>query len=180
MKNILLVAIILISVIVAGGCVQTPKSIKEANICGDDICGATEDCNTCSKDCSCDVNKYCDSMGICRIPVCGDSVCSKIENQSQTCCDDCGCTTNNVCNKVTGTCQSKSNITDDVLKVVATEYMKAKNISGNITTILDAYYKNQTVKQVNINCKIADMPYPCMIYLYIDASGKILDSAMTT
>jgi hypothetical protein len=179
MKRWNLLVVIVVALLVVSGCTSTqqnPKTIREANVCGDGVCGATEDCNTCLKDCICGSGQYCDSMGICKTPVCGDGTCSATENQTQTCCDDCGCSSISVCNKVTETCQDKIPISDEIVRTTALFYMLANNISGNITQILDAYYNDQTVKQVSINCRIAELPYPCAVYLYIDATGQIVDS----
>ena len=161
------------------GCMNTqqgPKTIHEANVCGDGVCGATEDCNTCIKDCSCGSSQYCDSVGICKTPICGDEICSAIENQTQTCCEDCGCTSGSVCNKVTETCQKKLTLSDDDLRTIATEYMKINDINGTVTVIMDTYYRNQTVKQVNIDCKASGASYPCMVYIYVDNIGKVIGS----
>ena len=180
MKTWIALAGILVVIIILSGCTQNTKTPREVNVCGDGICGVTEDCNTCIKDCACDSSQYCDANGVCKAPVCGDGICSATENESQSCCEDCGCIGDKICNKVTGTCQDKAIISDDTIREIATQYMRDNNISGNVTTIVDVYYKNQTVKQVNIDCKTSNVLYPCMVYLYVDSSGKVLESAATS
>jgi len=174
MRKLLLLVIVV--VIVFAGCVQqAPKSFKEVNFCGDGICGVTEDCRTCPQDCRCKPGEYCSETGICRVNVCGDGICSPLENQTQSCCEDCGCPSDKICNKVTQTCQEKPTISDeDVIKIVE-NYMKENNITGKITSIIDTYYKNETLKQVSIDCKSKELPYPCSIILYINNDGRIVE-----
>jgi hypothetical protein len=156
-----------------------PKSIKEANVCGDGICGATEDCNNCPQDCGCKSGEYCSNIGICRENVCGDGVCSNEENMTHNCCEDCSCTFDKICNKVTENCQEKINISEGDVTKIANDYMNKNSINGTIIEITDAYYKNETIKQVNIDCRTKEIPYPCQIVLYINSTGKIVEEMRT-
>lgn len=181
MREELLLTGILVLVIIISGCIQqAPKSIKEANVCGDGICGATEDCNNCVEDCGCEPSKYCSDIGICRTGVCGDEICSPEENRTQNCCEDCGCQDNKICNKATQTCQEKPTISDEDVEKIAEDYMNRNNITGTITDIIETYYKNETLKQVSIDCSTKDIPYPCAVVLYIDNEGKIVEDMRTS
>jgi len=179
MNKKLLFVIILISFIFVSGCIQTPKTVQEANVCGDGICGATEDCNNCMQDCGCKAGEYCSDTGICRKEMCGDEICSTEEEETQTCCEDCGCPSDKICNKIIQQCQEKATISEEDVRGIANDYMKENNISGTITRILDVYYKNETLKQVNIDCGIKDVPYPCAIILYINDNGEIVEGVRT-
>lgn len=171
----------LILVVVVGGCTQeSPKSIKETNVCGDGICGATEDCNNCVEDCMCKSGEYCSDNGICRSDVCGDEICSFEENRTQTCCEDCGCLLNKICNKVTQICQDKATISEEKIRKIADDYMVDNEITGTITGIKDTYYKDEILKQINIDCRAEEIPYPCAIVLYIDGSGEIVEDMRTS
>jgi len=171
---------ILFLMILISGCVQEKqKTIKEANICGDGICGATEDCNNCAKDCECESNEYCDKLGICRKEICGDEICSSGEKELKNCCEDCGCTIDEVCNKVTHGCQSKPTIPETNVREIAENYLKENKIEGKIIKILDIYYRDKTVKQVDIDCKKEGEEYPCSITLFISNDGKIVDVLRT-
>ena len=141
MKKRLLITIgIIVFVIFISGCIkQTPKSIKEVNVCGDGVCGVTEDCKVCPQDCNCKPGEYCDETGICRKEVCGDSICSPMENQTQSCCEDCGCPEGKICNKVTQTCQEKPIISDEDVKDITNNYLRMNNITGKIVSIIDTY-----------------------------------------
>lgn len=175
LKKLVIIGILSLVIIISGCVQQTPKSIKETNVCGDGICGATEDCNNCPQDCGCKSGEYCSSTGVCRTDVCGDSICSSNENKTQSCCEDCGCLSNKLCNKMTQTCQDKLIISEDEVRKVASNYLIKNNVSGNITSIIDTYYKNETIKQVSINCKTEAMPYPCQIILYVNNAGDIVE-----
>lgn len=179
MLKILLISCILILLIAISGCTQTTQSIKEINVCGDNICGATEDCNNCPKDCGCKQGEYCSDIGVCRTELCGNEICSPEENTSQSCCEDCGCLSNKICNKVTQTCQEKATISENDVRKIANNYMSQNNITGTITNITDSYYKESITKQVSINCKTEEINYPCVVILYIDNSGKILEEIRT-
>ncbi len=179
-KEIMLIGILTMVIFVSGCVQQTPKTIKEANVCGDGICGVTEDCNTCPKDCGCKPEEYCSNVGICRMEVCGDEICSPDENKTQNCCEDCGCPPDKICNKVTQTCQEKATVSEDDIKKAANAYMSKNNINGIITNILDTYYKNEILKQVNIDCRAEEIPYPCAIVLYINNEGKIVEDIRTS
>lgn len=170
---------ILVLIIFIGGCIQTPKTVKEANVCGDGICGATEDCKNCIEDCDCHTGEYCSDTGICRTGVCGDEVCSAEEGRTQSCCEDCGCPSDKICNKVTQQCQEKATISEEDVIEIANDYMNQNNIDGTIIGVSDAYYKNETLKQVNIDCRTEDVPYPCAIILYIDDNGEIVEEIRT-
>lgn len=156
-----------------------PKTPEEINVCGDGICGITEDCRNCVEDCGCPIGEYCDELGICRKEVCGDGICSSYENKTQTCCEDCGCPIDKICNKITQTCQERPIISYEEVKTIATNYLRERNITGTILRIFDTYYKNFTVKQVVINCKIEDIPFPCEIVLYINNAGEIIEELRT-
>ena len=179
-KDLVFVGMLILVVVVSGCTQQSSKSIKEANICGDGICGATEDCNNCAEDCGCKSGEYCSDNGICRSDVCGDEICSAEENRTQTCCEDCGCLLNKVCNKVTQTCQDKTTISKEKVRKAANDYTDENNITGTITGIKDAYYKDEILKQVNIDCGAEEIPYPCAIVLYINAEGKIIEYIRTS
>lgn len=167
--------------IIISGCTQPEqKTIKQTNVCGDGICGATEDCNNCAEDCRCKSGEYCSDNGICRGDVCGDEICSAKENKTQTCCEDCGCLLNKICNKVTQTCQEKSTISEEKIRKAANDYMDDNKITGNIIGIKDAYYKDEVLKQVNIDCKTEEIPYPCAIVLYINTNGEIVEDVRTS
>ncbi len=179
-KEIVLTGI-LVLIIIVSGCIQgSPKTIKEANICGDGICGATEDCNSCSEDCGCKTGEYCNDIGICREYVCGDEICSPEEEKAQNCCEDCECPSDKVCNKVTQSCQEEATISEDNIKEIVNDYMVENDFEGSIKNIIDTYYKNEIIKQVNIDCSREEVPYPCEIILYINNDGEILEEMRTT
>jgi len=178
-KELILIVILTLLIVISGCIKQEPKSIKEANICGDNICGATEDCNNCEKDCKCKSNEYCSDIGTCRKSVCGDETCSSEENITQSCCEDCGCPSNKICNKIIQTCQEKAVISEEDVRKVANDYLNKNNINGTIIEIIDTYYKNETIKQVNIDCKTEEIPYPCQIILYINDKGEIVEEIRT-
>ncbi|MEA3343862.1 MAG: hypothetical protein U9Q92_06905 [archaeon] len=181
MRNEMVFIWILALVIIISGCAQeTPKTVREANVCGDDICGATEDCSNCAEDCGCKSGEYCSDTGICRGDVCGDDICSAEENRTQTCCEDCGCLLNKICNKVTQMCQEKATISEEKIRKAANDYMDENKIRGTIIGIKDAYYKDEILKQVNIDCRAEEIPYPCAIILYIDDEGKIVEEIRTS
>ncbi len=179
-KEMVLIAFLTLIIFVSGCIQETPKTIKEVNVCGDGICGVTEDCNNCVEDCGCESGEYCSDIGICRTDVCGDEICSSEENKSQNCCEDCGCPNDKVCNKVTQTCQEKAIISEETIKKIVSDYLDENNITGTITEIIDAYYKNETLKQVNINCRTKEIPYPCAIVLYINNEGEIVEAIRTS
>lgn len=180
-KELMLLVIGIVLVIFISGCIkQTPKSIKEVNVCGDGVCGATEDCKVCPEDCGCKSGEYCDEVGICRKDVCGDEICSPNENQTQSCCEDCGCPDDKICNKVTQSCQERATISEENIRKIASDYLSENNINGTIREIIDAYYKNETLKQVNIDCRMKEISYPCAIVLYINNKGKIIEAIRTS
>jgi len=182
-KQILIEAIILIALIPIISILVINYyrgGYNDANICGDGVCGLSEDCNNCVKDCVCEVGKYCSSIGICKIEVCGNGVCSKDEKLSDSCCEDCGCKENEICNKVTQKCQIKSTISEEDVRNITSNYLQENNIEGQIINIIDAYYKEQTIKQVSIDCGTSEIPYPCQITLFIDDFGKILEEMKTS
>lgn len=149
------------------------------NICGDAICGVNEDCSTCVQDCACPAGQYCTNVGTCIKAVCGDEICSSEEESAQSCCEDCGCSEDKVCNKVTQQCQARPSIEDDETRNIALNYLKGLGISGNITRIIDTYYKAEIVKEVDIDCGEKDLPYPCQIILYINSKGEIIEEVKT-
>jgi len=175
-REILIVLGLIVFTIFISSCIkQSTKSIREVNVCGDGVCGVTEDCEVCPEDCGCNPGEYCDEIGVCRKDVCGDEICSPIENRTQSCCEDCGCPSDKICNKVTQTCQERPSISDEDVKIIVETYLRTNNINGRIVNIVDTYYKNETVKQVNIDCKTQELPYPCLITLFISNEGKILE-----
>lgn len=179
-KDLILIGILCFVIFISGCIQQTPKTVKEANVCGDGVCGATEDCNNCVEDCGCELGEYCSDVGICRTDVCGDEICSPEENRTQSCCEDCGCPADKICNKITQTCQEKPTISDEDVRKVANDYMGENNINGTITGIIDAYYGNETLKQVNIDCGTEETPYPCAIILYVNNEGQIVEDIRTS
>jgi len=180
MKKKIVLTCFLVLIIIICGCVQgLPKTIKEANVCGDGICGATEDCNSCSEDCGCKSGEYCSDIGICREYVCGDEICSPEENRTQICCEDCDCPSDKICNKVTQICQDKTTVSEEDVEKIANNYMVENDIEGTITDMEDVYYKNEIVKQVIIDCGTEEIPYPCQIILYINDDGKIVEEMRT-
>ena len=148
-------------------------------ICGNKICEVTEDCNSCQTDCGCKINEYCSPSGLCRVNVCGDEICSEQEKQASSCCEDCGCPSDKVCNKFTQQCQQKTTISESQINDIAKTYLASKSINGTIVKIVDTYYANETVKQVTIDCKTIDLPYPCQIILFIDNKGDIVKEEKT-
>jgi hypothetical protein len=181
MRNEILIIILMLLVVIISGCIQQiPKSIKEANVCGDGICGATEDCNNCAEDCGCKSGEYCSDIGVCRTDICGDNICSIEENTTQTCCEDCGCPLDKICNKVNQECQEKPTIPNENIRKIVNSYMSENNITGTIKDILDVYYRNETVKQVIIDCRAEGSKFPCQIILYINNNGEILEVMRTT
>jgi len=58
--------------------VGTGCPVPVADTCGDDVCGASETCETCAQDC-----------GVCNEPTCGDDACNGDETCA-TCAADCG------------------------------------------------------------------------------------------
>jgi hypothetical protein len=181
MRNKLLLIEILVLIVFISGCVQqSPKTIQESNVCGNNICGATEDCNTCIEDCACKPNEQCDNIGICRTDVCGDEICSIEESETQACCEDCRCQSGEICNKVTQSCQETSIISEDDIRKIANDYMNENTIDGTVINIIDAYYKQETLKQANIDCTTEELPYPCQIILYINNEGNIIEEIRTS
>jgi len=172
---------ILVLVLVISGCIrQAPTTIREVNTCGDGICGATEDCNNCIEDCACETGEYCSDTGICRTQICGDEICSPEEAETQSCCEDCGCLVNEICNKVTQTCQGRATISEEDVRTVAENYLSENNIDGKITEIMDAYYEDKILKQVGIDCRTGETPYPCAIVLYINDKGAVVEEIRTS
>ena len=177
-EKVLLISILTLIIFISG-CTQQTKTIKEMNVCGDGICGATEDCNICVEDCSCPPGKYCDEIGICREETCGDEICSSEENITQICCEDCGCLADRICNKITQTCQERTTISEADVKNIANNYLIQNKINGTILSIEDVYYKEEIVKQINIDCRTEDVPYPCQIILYVNSAGEIVEEMRT-
>ena len=175
MKKITISLMIIVAVVFVSGCLQQPTTVQ--NVCGDDICGINEDCNNCVADCECASDEYCSDIGICKKYVCGDGICSG--NENNTCCTDCGCPENQICNKITNQCQIKASISVEDVRSIAIEYMNSQQIAGNVTEIIDTYYQNQSCKQVNIDCRTKEMPYPCIVILYINDSGDIIEEIRT-
>lgn len=170
----LFILMIILSVILLASCA------KKTNICGNNICELKEDCNNCVKDCGCEVNEYCDNIGVCRGQVCGDSDCSQNEKSTGSCCVDCGCPEDQVCNKVNQECQNTIVIDESKINQIVEDYLETKRIEGKVTKIKDTYYKEHTVKQVNIDCGLSEFAPLCKIILYIDEEGKILEDIKTS
>lgn len=177
MKKLLIIGLVLFLILLVSGCKKA--ELQDVNICGDDVCGLTEDCNTCVEDCACETGKYCDPSGICREYVCGDEICSDEEKAAKSCCEDCGCEAGEICNKVTQKCQAKPTVSEDVVKTAVDNYLKENNIIGKIIDITDVYHKEQTVKQVRVDCKTEEMDYPCEVILFIDNEGNIVEEMKT-
>jgi len=179
-KELMLIGMLILIFVIVWIVQQTPKTTKEANVCGNKICEVSEDCNNCPSDCGCKPNEYCSSTGICRANVCGDGICSEQERQAATCCEDCGCPSDKVCNKFTQQCQEKTTITETQINNIVKTYLLNKSINGTVVQIVDTYYANQTVKQVTVDCRTQNLPYPCQIILFVDNSGNIVKEEKTT
>lgn len=175
MKKIIIPLIVMIIIVFVSGCTQQQAPVQ--NVCGDNICGINEDCNNCPDDCACASDEYCSDIGICKKYVCGDGICSG--NENNTCCIDCGCPENQICNKIINQCQIKANISNENVREIAIEYINSQQITGDVVEIIDTYYQNQSCKQVNIDCRTEEMPYPCIIILYINNSGEIIEEIRT-
>lgn len=171
MKKIYL---IILGIILVSGCSQ-----KDPNICGDDICTLTEDCNNCIQDCACKTGEYCDEIGLCRNIVCGDDICSDKEKIDESCCEDCGCLEEKVCNKVTQKCQEKIEVSENLINNVVDKYLIDNEIEGKIVKITDTYHKDNIVKQITIDCKTEEKPYPCLRILLINEKGEIIEEVRT-
>jgi|GEM_PF-3753727 len=178
-KFLYLILIIVVFVITAGCAEQAPQTIKEANICGDNICGATEDCNSCVVDCAC-IEGFCDENGICRSEICGDELCTPEEGSGKNCCEDCGCDNGEICNKITQNCQTTSDMSEDLIKDTVHQYLAETNTDGKIDEIKDAYFAEKAVKEVKVDCRQDESLYPCQIILYIDENGNIIESKRTS
>ncbi len=153
---------------------------KSGPVCGNKVCELKEDCNNCIKDCSCKSSESCQENGVCLSEVCGDDVCSVSEKSSLSCCQDCGCSNDLICNKANQQCQEKSQIDDDKIQQIAQDYLSNNKLSGKIVGIQDTYYKEQTVKQVTIDCRTITYPMICKIILFIDNNGKVVEETRTT
>ena len=163
--------------LIASGCkVQQPENL---NVCGNGICTLTEDCNSCSQDCACGSNEYCDNTGVCRQAVCGDEICSDEEKLSDSCCEDCGCKEGKICNKVTQKCQEKIEVSEDTITNTVNDYLTKNKIEGKIKKIIDTYYKDQTIKEVTIDCGKEEIPYPCEVILFFNERGEIVEEIKT-
>lgn len=169
---IILASIILLFILVGCG--------KRGPVCGNNICEIKEDCNNCIKDCGCKSGESCQDNGICLSQVCGDDICSASEKNSQSCCQDCGCPNDLICNKVNQQCQEKSPISEDNILRIAEDYLSNNSINGKVVGIQDTYYKEQTVKQVTIDCRTITYPMICKIILFIDNNGKVIEETRTT
>jgi hypothetical protein len=180
--NIKLIAIFVIILAIGIGFYLYSSNVPQVQkaTCGNGICEASEDCNSCPADCGCKQGMSCASNGICRTTVCGDGICTTEKNQSGNCCEDCGCPSNQICNKFTEQCQVKATITDTQINGIVKNYLLNNSITGTVTKIVDAYYANATVKQVTIDCSTQNQPYPCQINLFIDNSGNIVKEEKTT
>jgi len=166
----------LVVLIAISGCAKKPENL---NICGDYECTLTEDCNNCPQDCGCKSNEYCDKTGLCRGVVCGDEICSDKEKIGETCCEDCGCPEGKVCNKINHKCKEKIEVSEELINDIVNKYLTDNRIEGNIVKTTDTYYKDNIVKQITIDCKTEEKPYPCLRILLIDEEGEIVEEMRT-
>jgi len=178
MMNKIIPVIIVLAAIIGFFYLTNAQNVSSA-ICGNKICEVSEDCNSCQVDCGCKQNQYCSLNGLCRANVCGDGICSEQEKTSAKCCEDCNCSSVQICNKFTQQCQEKTTITKTQINNIVNTYLMNKSINGTITKIIDTYYANDTVKQVAIDCKPQNLPYPCQIILFVDNNGNIIKEEKT-
>ncbi|MBU4242108.1 MAG: hypothetical protein KKF52_02645 [Nanoarchaeota archaeon] len=176
MKKIIFLIIIFVLLVIAGCKYQ---QLKDLNICGDGTCTLTEDCRTCPSDCACSSDESCDSFGVCRKAVCGDEICSEEEKSSNSCCEDCGCEDGKICNKVIQKCQEKIEVNEEIIENIVNKYLSENKIEGKIKKTIDAYYKEQIIKKVTIDCGKKELPYPCEIILFINEKGEIVEEVRT-
>jgi len=148
--------------------------------CGDGLCAINENCNSCVEDCGCSEEEYCSDIGICRVPTCGDNICSEEESSAVSCCEDCGCSGQMICNKVLHQCQEPLQITDEAVEDIAENYIIDNNVDGSFLGFTDTYYGDSAIKQLTIDCQQEGSEYPCLIIMYVDEDGKIIEELHTT
>jgi hypothetical protein len=178
MKKLFMVIFsISIVLIILSGCTNQTKNL---NKCGDGICTLTEDCNNCAKDCGCINNQFCSDNGICKKAVCGDGICSQDEKINNICCEDCGCGNSQICNKINQKCQNSIQLDGNAINKTVNDYLIKNNLTGKIKKIVDAYYKEQTIKEITIDCGTEGLSYPCEIVLFINEKMEILEDRRTS
>jgi len=129
---------------------------EKTAICGDEICGRSENCFDCPKDCKCKLGSYCDSTRKdCNAPKCGNKVCEPFESM-ENCCDDCSCTSKyETCNKTTHICEMPvAQISDERAKELATQYFLNQNKTvEEFGIITSTVYNDKPAKSVGIRLK---------------------------
>ncbi len=148
-------------------------------ICGNGVCGETEDCSTCASDCACSASQNCNSFSVCVEKVfCGDGTCS----EGETCCSDCGCNAGQVCDESLNLCLPAASPPSAAVQSATTAFLTRNNNSYTVGEVTDYVYEGVPVKKVRMQCNediatgFLDEAYPCDVYLLIDSSGNILDT----
>ena len=119
----------------------TTSREEPMDVCGDGICGQTENCWDCPQDCKCAVGEYCSSEEKkCLKPVCGNQKCEIFEN-SANCCIDCPCEISYTkCNNETKACETPSMaIGDEEIKKIVSDYYGKKSMQTETITPKDVY-----------------------------------------
>jgi hypothetical protein len=181
MKKTIIILLILI-IALSLGCTQNkplnPLDTTPSNSCGNNVCELNEDCQSCTQDCGCKNNQYCETQAkVCKTPTCGNGIIEQGETQ-ENCCSDVACSTNLICNKSNQTCMTKTNSSDSDIQQVVSKYLTDNNLTAKITSITDAYYASEITKKVILDCKTTD--YPCAITIYVDTNMKIIDEIRTS
>lgn len=148
-------------------------------ICGNSLCGETEDCSTCLVDCACTSFQNCNPFGVCVEKVfCGDGICS----QGETCCSDCGCTARQVYDDALNLCLPTASPPSTAVQSATNSFLARNNNSYTLGEVTDYVYDGVPVKKVRMQCNedilagFLDEAYPCDIYLLIDSSGNLVDT----
>ncbi len=134
----------------------------------------------CTNDSQCSQGSYCSSFGACLRSTCGDGICTSQERQSSSCPVDCGCAQGQVLNKYLNQCQTSLVLSQTAINNLVNNWLSHNAINGTITTTNDAYYGNQTVKLVNVNCAPPNAQYPCQMTFYINYQAQIVNVTSTT
>ncbi|MDO8553750.1 MAG: hypothetical protein Q7S22_03000 [Candidatus Micrarchaeota archaeon] len=129
------------------GCISTPvipKSDANSTIniplppvqpkCGDHFCAADEYCNTCPQDCGCTNGLLCDiNTGICK------------QNMTSI-----NCSTDQYFDKEINKCHDIPTFNETAITNVVQKFGQENNVSLEVVSIADSYYKLKPVKEVTV------------------------------
>lgn len=134
----------------------------------------------CTSSNECQTGYYCSNYGACLKAFCGDGVCTTQEKSNNSCPIDCGCSNGEVLNRYANECQMPANVSNYTIQTYVSSYLKNYSIKGDITSINNTYYGNESVKEAVVDCQLNQTSYPCQVIFYFNQNGTVVNIIRTS